>query len=57
MSKRPPPAYERTPITHGTHTGYVRHRARGETACAACKKAHAAYYRKGSTVEASTVIK
>lgn len=45
------------PITHGTHTGYVKHRARGEEACRACKVAHAAYYRRGSLLSASTVVK
>lgn len=32
--------------THGTHSGYVQHRARGEDACDACKKAHTIYYKQ-----------
>jgi len=31
------------PIRHGTNSGYVVHRKRGEEACDECKAAHAAY--------------
>jgi hypothetical protein len=34
------------PIRHGTNGGYHAHRARGEAACQACKRAHAAYNRR-----------
>ncbi len=45
------------PAKHGTHSGYVIHRAFGEEACDECKQAHAAYSavqrerRRGADVE------
>lgn len=34
------------PITHGTQSGYVRHRNAGEDSCPECKAAHALYQRE-----------
>ena len=35
--------HDRQDIEHGTHHGYVRHLRNHESACDACREAHAAY--------------